>query len=159
MKILKPALSKVCLLDLLFDKSKYCKLSKAAFLMTSKQINRIYVCTQSFIYFYCLFWFGWNLRDILYLWEIPSGPPSSYLTSTQPLNLAGLTQDIMTGCSLSEKRFLPLELYMYISQRMLREEMINERGLGPHSQMSVHPFSPAECWVSLKVKKRKETNK
>lgn len=79
-------------------------------------------------FFSWLFWFGVDLRDILHPWEIPSCPPSSYLTCNQFLSLAGLIQDITTDCSLSEKRFLPWESYMCISLRMLRERWSMREG-------------------------------
>lgn len=119
-QISKLTISRTSVLDLLFEKSKYCRLSKVAFLMTSRQINGLV--------FSCLFCFGLHLRDILHPWEIPSCPPSSYLTCNQFLSLAGLIQDITTDCSLSEKRFLPWELYMYSSQRMLGEKWSMREG-------------------------------
>jgi hypothetical protein len=42
-QIFTPTLSSTSLLDLVFEKSKYCKLSKVAFLTTNKQINGLFL--------------------------------------------------------------------------------------------------------------------
>lgn len=109
-------------------------------------------------FFSWMFWFGVDLRDILHPWEIPSCPPSSYLTRNQFLSLTGLIQDIATDCSLSEKRFLPWELYMCISRRMLGERWSMKEAVCSFTNVSAAVLSSWLLGFSRKLKGRRITS-
>lgn len=54
-----------------------------------------------------------------------------------------------------EKIFALRIIYVYLSEDA-RGEMINERGLCAHSQMSAQLSFPADCWVSQESLKEEE---